>query len=106
MVGDIIDFAEMTDWKLLTEQKELLSELSGNWQEWIDNTEKTKKLFTDHKGKFDKKRYNENIEWISPRLDKVNGIISFIDNIQDMLVDEYGFKLDVIYPKLDKDEKA
>lgn len=100
---DIIDFTERTDWLKLTEQKELLLELSNSWQEWVDGVDERKSIYTDYQGNFDEKGYNKNTEWITPRLDKINGIINFIDNIQDMMVDEYGFKSEVIYPKLEQD---
>lgn len=79
-------------------------ELSNSWQEWVDGNQEKKDIYTNFEGKFDKKRYDANTKWLSLRLEKINGIINFIDNIQDLMVDGYGFKLKVIYPKLEKDE--
>lgn len=93
---DIIDFAECTDWALFAEQKELLLIQQKEWNEWLNDVEKREEIFGSGK------RFKENERWLIEKLNKLDGLINFLDSLQDLLVDEYGFKQSLIFTKTEK----
>jgi hypothetical protein len=91
---DIIDFAECTDWELFAQQKELLLFQQKEWNEFIlDEDKKFEELFSS------KEQFLKNKRWLIEKLDKLDGLINFLDSLQDLLCDEYGFKPSLIFTK-------
>jgi len=93
---DIIDFTECTDWALFAEQKELLLIQQKDWNDWLNDVEERKEIFGSGK------RFKENERWLTEKLNKLDGLINFLDSLQDLLVDEYGFKPSLIFTKTEK----
>jgi hypothetical protein len=91
---DIIDFAESTDWEWFAHQKELLLTQQKEWNEWLeDDAKKFEELFSS------KEQFLKNKQWLIEKLEKLDGLINFLDSLQDLLCDEYGFKPSLIFTK-------